>query len=254
MDLNIQGKTALIGASSQGLGKAVALELAREGANIVLCARNADHLQAAKQDIESAATTGTVLAVPADLAKAEARDQVITTALDAFGTVDILVTNTGGPPAGLFEEHSEQAWDDAYQLLLASTASMIRAVLPGMKAQHWGRIITITSMAVKQPVESLVLSNSIRAGVVGLVRTLANEVGQYGITVNNVMPGYTNTQRLKNLVNANASFLNTDSIPLRRVAEPDEFAAAVAFLASARASYITGASIPVDGGWIKSLL
>lgn len=254
MELQIQGKNALIGASSQGLGKAVALELAKEGANVLICARDAQKLQAAKSEIESLGPTGTIAAVSADLADPAERRKVISTALDTFGTVDILVTNTGGPPAGLFEEHSQQAWDQAYQLLLASTADLIRGVLPGMKAQRSGRIITITSMAVKQPVESLVLSNSIRASVVGLVRTLANEVGQYGITVNNVMPGYTNTQRLKNLIHADNSFLKTDDIPLRRVAEPQEFASVVAFLASARASYITGASIPVDGGWIKSLL
>jgi 3-oxoacyl-[acyl-carrier protein] reductase len=174
--------------------------------------------------------------------------------LHAYNTIDILITNTGGPPTGKFEEFNDQDWHDAYKTLLQSAVGLIAGFLPQMKQQQWGRIITITSMAVKQPVNNLVLSNSVRASVVGLVKTLSNELAEYNITVNNVMPGYTETERLMQLMKNNPSFASAKSeVPLGRFGKPDEFAAAVAFLASERAAYITGVSLPVDGGWIKSV-
>jgi 3-oxoacyl-[acyl-carrier protein] reductase len=178
--------------------------------------------------------------------------------------VDILVTNAGGPPAGPFESHPASAWSDALRLNFESVVNMTRAVLPGMKERRWGRIINITSIAVKQPVDNLILSNSVRAAVTGFARTLANEVASYGVTVNNVMPGYTLTDRIANLAETNAGQRGTTTeaviagwesqIPMARLGTPEEFAAMVTFLASERASYTTGASIPVDGGWIRALV
>lgn len=263
MDLGIRGKVALVGASSQGLGRAVARELAAEGAVVVLCARGAGALEEARAAI-AAETGAEVRAVTADLAWPGEAGRVVEQALGDFGRVDILVTNTGGPPSGPFEAHDGAAWQAAYDLLLRAPLELARGVLPGMKARGWGRIITITSIAVKQPVEGLVLSNSLRAALAGLARTLANEVARDGITVNNVLPGYTRTDRVVELARATAARSGTAEaevyarwereIPMGRLGEVREFAALVAFLVSERASYLTGQSIAVDGGWIRSLL
>ena len=254
MDLGLAGKTAFIGGSSDGLGKSVALELAREGANVIICGRSQEKLNNAIKEI-SEATQMEPLAIVGDLSIKEDRKNIIKTSLDTYEKVDIVVTNTGGPPPGLFEDLSNNQWDDTYQLLLASAVDLVQGFLPGMKKQKWGRIISITSMAVKQPVANLILSNSVRASVVGLMKTLAMELGPYNITVNNVMPGYTETARLQSLRENNPSFSEAiKEVPLGRTASPEEFAAAVAFLASTRASYITGISLPVDGGWIKSVM
>lgn len=254
MDLGLKEKVAFVAASSQGLGKSVALELAKEGAYVIINGRNSELLEKTRQEID-AAGSGEVLMLKGDLSNAQERELVVKTALETYPNIDILVTNIGGPPSGKFESLSQEDWDRAYELLLASTVSLIRQFLPAMKTQPWGRIISITSQAVKQPVENLILSNSVRASVVGLIKTLASELGEYNITANNVMPGYTNTNRLKSLIEKNPSFANAvNEIPLKRFGNPEEFAAAVAFLASARASYITGTSIAVDGGWIKNIL
>jgi 3-oxoacyl-[acyl-carrier protein] reductase len=253
MNFGLKGKNALVTASSQGLGKSVALELAKEGANLAICARNKQILETAKAQIYSVGA-GDVLAVVCDLTIASDRDKMIKSVLQYYKNIDILVTNTGGPPTGKFDELKQEDWNKAYDLLLGSVVSLIRGVLPGMKNNEWGRIITITSQAVKQPVENLILSNAVRASVVGLMKTLATELGPHNITVNNVMPGYTQTNRLKKLIAANPAFNEAiNDIPLKRFGNPEEFAAAVAFLASDRASYITGVSLPVDGGWIKSV-
>jgi 3-oxoacyl-[acyl-carrier protein] reductase len=173
----------------------------------------------------------------------------------AFQSFDVLITNTGGPPMGLFESHDLDAWEASYKLLLESAVSMMKAVIPSMKEQGSGRIIAITSQAVKQPIDGLILSNSLRAGVTGLCKTLSNELGPHGITVNSVLPGSTRTNRLKELLQSPEMVKAIEAgIPLRRVGEPEEFAAMVAFLASERASYITGQSIVVDGGCVKSLV
>lgn len=263
MDLGLRGKVALVAASSMGLGRAVAEELAREGANLVMCARGEERLVATAQAIRS--ETGVrVETVAADLSDMNAVQRVADTAMRAFGRVDVLVTNAGGPPAGPFESHSHETWQAAVRQNLDSVVELVRAVLPGMKERRWGRIINVTSIAVKQPVDGLILSNSVRAAVTGFARTLANEVATFGITVNNVMPGYTRTQRVEDLAAKNAAMRDSSpaaelalferQIPMGRLGEPAEFAAMVAFLASERASYTTGASVPVDGGWIRALI
>ncbi len=263
MDLGLRGKVALVAAASRGLGRATALGLAAEGANLVMCARGAKDLEAARDDI--AKSTGVEIhTVVADVSKAADVDKVTNEALAKFGRVDILFTNAGGPPAGRFEKHSWDAWEQAVNLTLRSVVEMTRAVLPGMRERKWGRVINVTSIAAKQPVDMLILSNSIRAAVTGFARTLANEVATDGITVNNILPGYTRTERVEHLADATAAkegVTRSDvvarferEIPMRRLGEPSEFAALAVFLASQQASYITGQSIAVDGGWIKSLM
>ncbi|MEO1150266.1 MAG: SDR family oxidoreductase [Pseudomonadota bacterium] len=254
MDLGLHNKVAVIGASSQGLGKACALAMAREGAHVVICGRTDDILTAAHDEIEEAGP-GECIAVQADLADPHGQRAVIDSTIAEFGHADILVTNTGGPPPGIFEHHDPAAWDAAYRLLLASAVGMINGVLPGMKKNRWGRIIGITSQAVKQPVDNLILSNTMRAGVTGLLRSLANELGPDGITVNSVLPGYHDTDRLKALLGGEENYgAVTGDIPLGRVGDPAEFADMVTFLASDRASYVTGQAIAVDGGWINGLI
>lgn len=263
MDLGLKGKVALVAAASQGLGRAVAEELAAEGASLIICARREREINEAAADIERRSGMP-VVAVPADLTVAEDIKRVVDRGVERFGGIDILVTNVGGPPAGHFEDFDREAWQRAADLLLMSVLDLTRLVLPHMKARRWGRILNITSIAVKQPVANLMLSNSVRAAVTGFARTLADEVAEFGITVNNILPGYTLTERVRQLALANAETQNTSpeaviaawerDIPMRRLGTPREFAALAAFLVSARASYITATSIPVDGGWIRSLL
>jgi 3-oxoacyl-[acyl-carrier protein] reductase len=263
VNLGLREKVALVAGASRGLGRAVAEELAAEGANLVLCARNADALAHAAAAIEGSARVR-VLAEPADVSDPAAVRRLVARGIERFERIDILVTNAGGPPAGPFESLTPEVWDAATRLTLTSAVELARAVLPGMKARRWGRIINITSIAVKQPVDSLMLSNSLRAAVTGFARTLATEVASHGITVNNALPGYTRTDRVEELARASEARGGPSAdavrrawegqIPMGRLGEPREFAALVAFLASDRASYITGASIPVDGGWIRSLM
>jgi 3-oxoacyl-[acyl-carrier protein] reductase len=263
MDLGLLGRVALVGGSSRGLGFEAARALAAEGCAVVLCSRDGAALESARvRIIEESGVQ--VLAVPANLSDPSGVATLAETTLAAFGHVDVLVTNTGGPPAGPFDSHSADAWRDAVAQNFDSVVNLTRAVLPSMRERGWGRIINITSIAVKQPVDGLILSNSVRAAVTGFARTLANEVAPYGITVNNVLPGYTRTERLVHLAEHNAGTRGTDvseaygqwerEIPMGRLGEPDELAALIAFLASTRAAYITGQSIAVDGGWIRSLL
>mgnify|MGYP005839758635 CR=1 FL=1 len=253
MDLRIKGKKALVMASSKGLGKSVATELAIEGVEVMLCGRNKTDLIKTAKEIDAKSETK-VHYISGDVSIVSHRIKILEAAKSKMGWVDILVTNSGGPPFGDFEKHEAADWENAYRLLLESVVGMIKGVLPNMKKNKWGRIITITSQAVKQPVDGLILSNSIRASIVGLVKTLSNELGSFNITVNNVMPGYTQTKRLESLIDANPDLLKvTNEIPLGRIGKPEEFAAAVTFLASERASYITGVSLAVDGGWIKGI-
>ncbi|HEX5437982.1 MAG TPA: SDR family oxidoreductase [Gemmatimonadaceae bacterium] len=262
MELGLGGKVALVAASSRGLGRAIAAELAAEGASLILCARTEDAVQRAASEIGD--TTGApVLAIAADVSRREDIDRLIAAALDRFERIDVLVTNAGGPPSGPFESLEPPMWDAAYRLTLQSAVELTRCVLPGMKERRWGRILNVTSITVKQPVDNLMLSNSLRAAVTGFARTLATEVAPFGITVNNLLPGYTRTDRVVELAEATArrEGITADAvqgriasqIPMGRLGEPREFAALAAFLASERASYITGQSVAVDGGWIRSL-
>ena len=263
MDLGLRGKVALVAASSKGLGRAIAEELAAEGAHLVICARGREALEEAAESIRQRAPVK-VVDIPADVSDPQDAARVVSAALEEFGQVDILVTNSGGPPSGSFESLNPEMWDAATRLLLKSAVELARAVLPGMKERRWGRILNVTSIAAKQPIEGLMLSNSLRAAVIGFARTLANEVAPFGVTVNNLLPGYTRTDRVQELARAaggktGASDMDIVSkwereIPMGRLGEPREFAALAAFLASERASYITGSSIAVDGGWIRSLL
>jgi 3-oxoacyl-[acyl-carrier protein] reductase len=205
-----------------------------------------------------------VVPIAADVSRAEDVARLAAAALDAFGRVDVLVTNSGGPPPGGFESTTREAWKAAADVLLTSAVELIRPLLPGMKARRFGRILNVTSISVKQPVESLILSNALRAAVTGMAKTLANEVASFGITVNNLLPGYTRTERLIELAEASARRAGTPveewnarlirDIPAGRLGDPSELAALAAFLASERAGYVTGQSIAVDGGWIRGLL
>ncbi|HEU5410260.1 MAG TPA: SDR family oxidoreductase [Candidatus Acidoferrales bacterium] len=263
MDFGLKSRVAIIAAASKGLGRAVAEELARDGAEVAICARSAAHLDQAVQTIQKA-TGRKVFSQALDVTKPEAVREFVSAVQKRFGRVDICVTNAGGPPAKKFLDISLDEWRAAVDLTLMSAVYFAREVLPIMRKARWGRLIAITSISVKQPIDNLLLSNSIRAGVTGLMRTLANEFGPDGITVNCVCPGYTLTERLDELaaIAAKNSGVSREKImesysanvPLRRVGKPEEFAATVAFLASERASYINGCSIPVDGGYVKGLL
>jgi 3-oxoacyl-[acyl-carrier protein] reductase len=262
MDLGIRGRAAFVAAASRGLGRAIADALAAEGVRVACCARSEGiHDVAAalteEHDVEALGIVADVT-VPTDVARA------MDTAIGRLGAVDILVTNAGGPPPGPFESHSAEAWQKAVELNLHSVVNLVRAALPGMKSRRWGRILNVTSIAVKQPVEHLILSNSVRAAVTGFARSLANEVGSFNITVNNLLPGYTRTERLVQLAQNNAKAKGTTieeayaawerQVPMGRLGEPQEFAALAAFLASERAGYITAQNVAVDGGWIRGLL
>jgi 3-oxoacyl-[acyl-carrier protein] reductase len=243
MDLGLKDRVAVVAASSKGLGKAVALGLAAEGAKLALCARGQEELQRTASEIPTE-----VLAQVVDVTvEAEVRSFIESTKRK-FGRIDICVTNAGGPPAKRFEATSAADWRSAVDLNFMSTLHFARAVLPIMKVQRWGRLIAISSVAVLQPVDGLILSNAARSAVRGLVKSLSNEYAPFNVLVNNICPGYTATERLLKLeVHPEAQ------IPLGRVGTPQEFANLVVFLASERASYITGVSIPVDGGWVKAI-
>jgi 3-oxoacyl-[acyl-carrier protein] reductase len=263
MDLGLRDKVAVVAAASKGLGRATGAELAAEGARLVICARGAGTLHATRDDI-ARQSGAEVHAVVADLSTMAGIELVATEALSRYGRVDILVNNAGGPPSGPFENHRWEEWDRAVQLTLRSAVELTRLLLPGMRERKWGRVLNVTSIAVKQPVDGLMLSNSLRAAVTGWARTLASEVARDGVTVNCILPGYTRTERVEQLNAERATREGIDiaeiqrrieaQIPMQRLGEPREFGALAAFLVSERASYITAQSIPVDGGWIRSLL
>ena len=262
METGLRDRVAIVAASSQGLGRAAAEALAAEGARIAMCARNEKNLHAAADAIRKKHKVE-VMERAFDVTHTGLVQAFVDGVAKKFGRVDICVTNAGGPPAGGFLSHSMKEWRKAVDLNLLSVVSFCQAVIPHMQSRRWGRILTITSMAVKQPVPELILSNSVRNAVVGLVRSLANEFGRDGILVNNLAPGYTATERLKDLGGTRAAALGISAeeamqrfgqeTALHRVADPREFADVVVFLASERASYITGQTILVDGGAYKGV-
>jgi len=262
MDLGLKNRVALVAASSQGLGKAVALGLAREGAKLALCARTESTLEESAAEIRR--ETGVDVFTRAfDVTVYDDVRRFVADTAARFGRLDICVANAGGPPTKPFSETTVEEWHRAAELNLMSTVYFAKEALPLMKERRWGRFLAITSMTVKQPVEGLILSNSVRAGVSGLMKTLANEYGPHNVLVNSVCPGYTATARLLALGGklAGRQGVTQQEIedrwakqaPLGRIGRPEEFADVVVFLASERASYVTGVAIQVDGGIVKGL-
>lgn len=262
MDLGIKGRTAIITAASSGLGKATAMELAAEGASVAINARNEEQLQGAAEEIRSV-TGGEVLAIAGNVTNEDHIRNLIAETKNKFGSVDILVTNAGGPPAGFFNDFNAQHYRDAVELNLISTVNLCREAVPHMRERRWGRIVAITSIAAKQPVENLILSNAARAGVLGFMKSLSQQIAADGITVNTVCPGYHLTERLKSLSSAIARREGisvedvyarwAESTSMKRIGEPKEFAALVAFFCSDRASYLTGTVTQIDGGAYRAL-
>jgi 3-oxoacyl-[acyl-carrier protein] reductase len=263
MDLGIKNRVAIVAAASRGIGFACARELAREGARIFLCSRDPKHASEAAKKIHEE-TGADVAGIACDVTNDADVQAFINLAIQRAGQIDICVTNAGGPPAKVFAETDLDLFRQAFEQNALSAIRFAKLVLPGMLKRKWGRIVNITSVSVKQPIDGLLLSNTVRAGLTGWAKTVSNEVAAEGVTVNNVAPGYTLTERQDELaeVRGKAAGKSKQEVieswalqaPMRRMAQPEEIAAAVAFLASERASYITGVTLQVDGGWVKSLL
>ena len=262
MDLGIKGKVALVTAASKGLGKAVARQLAAEGVKVAICSRNQETLDNTVHEIK-AETGGIVRDYVCDVTDEIGVKNMIEDIVDDFGSLDILVCNAGGPPAGTVLDFNLQDYRKALELNLLSTINLCSLSVPIMQKEDWGRIIVITSVSVKQPIDTLALSNTVRAGATGFVKSLSNQVAKNGITVNAVCPGYTKTQRVENIAAAFEAdgrgsledFYNKleIDIPMKRIGTTFEFGQTVAFLASEGAGYITGVSLQIDGGYIKGL-
>jgi len=262
MDLGLKNRVALVAAASRGLGKAIALQLSREGSKVVICARNKERLFKTREEIASE-TGGAVKAFIADVTDRRQVTDLVKQVIEDFGKVEILVSNAGGPPAGMADEFTVEDYQKALELNLLSTVNLCYQVIPLMKKQRWGRIITMTSVSAKQPIDNLILSNTSRAGVLGFSKSLSSQLAPFGITVNSVCPGYTKTERVEELAmsfeksgkgTVKDYYRNIEkSIPMGRLATPEEIAQAVTFLASEGAGYITGIALQVDGGYIKGL-
>ena len=262
MDLGLKNRSVIVAASSEGIARAAADRFAAEGAWVAMCSRDEAKLQDAAEEIRQRHGTE-VLTSAFDVTDESAVRRFVERVGEKFGSVDVCVTNAGGPPSKMFLATTTEEWHRAAELNFMSVIHFARAVLPWMQRQRWGRLVTITSVSVRQPISDLIYSNAVRAGVVGLVKSLSNEFGKDGVTVNNVAPGYTATQRLNHLIQKRASDLGITQeeyashlaadVPLFRLGHPEEVADAIVWLASERASYITGQTILVDGGLFKGL-
>jgi 3-oxoacyl-[acyl-carrier protein] reductase len=265
MDLGLQDRVAMIAAASKGLGKAATFALAKEGCKVSICARSAETLQNTKKElIESGIHEDRVLTCTVDVSQAKDLETWVQKTKEAFGQIDILITNTGGPKAARFEALQEQDWRDGIESTLMNVVRLCQLVIPEMKARQHGRIIHITSFVAKEPEEDITISSTLRAGISALTRTLSKQLGPHQITVNAVLPGHTMTDRQFHLADLRSQAKGitreeyfeqaAQQIPLRRIARPEEFGGVVAFLASERASYISGTSLPIDGGLLRSAL
>ena len=262
MDLGLKGRGVIVAASSQGIGLATAQAFAREGAQVAMCARTEKTLREAAEMIHSE-TGAEVYAEPLDVTDAPAVQRFVEQVAKRFGRIDVCVTNAGGPPAKNFLSLAADEWRKAVDLNFLSVVYLAKAVIPHMQRHRWGRIVTITSLSVKQPVPELIMSNSVRSAVVGLVKSLSNEFGKDGILVNNVAPGYTATERLQELAGVRALAAGTSEeeiynrwaaeIPARRLGKPEEIADLIVWLSSERASYITGQTVLADGGMYRGV-
>ena len=259
MNLNLQNKNAIVCASSQGLGKAAAIDLAKEGVNLAICSRDQEKIDKAKEEILLRTDHNIkVIALKADLDSLEDIQIFLQEVEQSLGEVDILVNNTGGPPPSTFEQISDEDWQNAFNSTMMSAIRLSRSLVPNMKKKEWGRIINISSVSVKTPVNGLFLSNSLRMGVLGWAKALADEVAAHGITVNTVCPGYTKTERVEAILESQSSSSGlskeeiektiADNIPMRRVGEAEDLAGLITFLASEKANYMTGLAVQVDGG------
>ncbi len=263
MDLGLKNKVALVAASSRGLGRAIATGLAQEGTKLVICARNKEILEKTADEI-LLVTGVTVFPLAIDLTDEKRIDWLFEETMDLFGRVDILVTNAGGPPPGTFEDATEDDWLKTFQLTLMSAVRLSGAVVPSMRKQKWGRIVHMVSLSARQPIPGLLLSNVVRPAVIGLAKSQSQELAADNILVNAVCPGYFLTDRVKQLIEDRASKAKakpsqvmdgmTADIPLGRMGKPEELANLVVFLASERASYITGSVFTVDGGMVKGIM
>lgn len=259
MDLGLNGKVALVTAASKGMGRACAFGFAAEGARVVMCSRTEADVKAAADEVR-ARTGAEVLALRADVTRAADVEALVARTVETFGAVDVLVANCGGPPRGGLDEMTDQQWYGAFEVSLLSVVRLIRAAVPSMRRRRWGRVLTIQSVSVKQPVDGLLLSNAVRPGVFGLVKTLAPELGKDNITINVVCPGRIMTDRFRG--GARQAGLPVEEyvkkasadVPLGRIGTPEEFANVLVFLASERASYVTGVALQVDGGVVRALL
>ncbi len=262
MELGIKGKSALVTASSKGIGKAVSEMLAEEGCSVAICSRNKEELINVADEIKRKYSIEPVWCV-CDLNELKDIEAMVETVVKQFGKIDILVNNCGGPEAGNFQQLTDKNWQSAFQQVLLSAVRFCNLVIPDMILREWGRIINITSVAVKQPIDNLMLSNSLRNGLIGFAKSLSNEVAKYNVTVNNIAPGYTLTNRIYDLAVNTAKreeksheeilIEMAKEIPMNRLASPEEIASATVFLASKQASYITGNTIQVDGGLVKGI-
>jgi 3-oxoacyl-[acyl-carrier protein] reductase len=262
MDFHLRDRVAVVAAASRGIGYAAALELAREGARVFLCSRDERRAAEAAERIHDE-TGANVAGIAADVTNGSDVERFVRLTVERVGRVDICVTNAGGPPATTFDNTDIEMFRQAFELNALSAIRLVKLVLPGMRERKWGRIINVTSISVKQPVDGLLLSNTTRAGLTGWAKTVSNEVAADGVTINNVAPGYTLTERQDELAVARGKALGkikeemiemwAAQTPMRRIAGPEEIAAAIAFLASERASYITGVTLQVDGGWTRGL-